>query len=285
LNYVDAGSSGGDIGFSEQTIGVVEDSWTDDGRPKEDLGFTVDTYPGLKDPVMKEWGSNFYSASVENLNISNAIDAGFEVNSVVGTAEAVFVVGDGGLKEEWNNDCFAYEIDVDQSSEALDIGIIPFNLNGLGLDTEAFKFDLSELGYIEFGEKVQAERYNRMKGLWREGSMGLNPGPVGFAEGGGYAKYENVGGVDENLKGIVVRVSTLGLAVSDVEIGFSINAPRGKDGSEVFAVVKLAEDDKRDWTEVEVNLENDFVAPKGGKGVTVFMSLSNDVMVDWFKLK
>lgn len=81
------------------------------------------------------------------------------------------------------------------SSPAFATGFAQIDVSTTGL-TAAFPWRRADIGRCNATEKVQTERYNRMQGLWREGSLGISgsgsPSKGFLFSPNAWARFDNV---------------------------------------------------------------------------------------------
>ena len=137
-------------------------------------------------------------------------------------------------------------------------------------------------------EKVQAERYQRQRGLWRQGSFCLSEGDVskGFSwakDGNSWAKYEGI--VLEcpdpctfsvRFRSVSATNSTFGPQsnATAVRVALAIEAPLLE---HEVAVLPAAQSD--DWQTLNATVKGSL---KHEAGATVFLRLSGQCEVDYF---
>jgi hypothetical protein len=80
----------------------------------------------------------------------------------------------------WNRSCTDYN--PAPGSPAYGLGFRAIDAENIGLSAAGFRWDMATIARKDMrgGRKLQAESYNRMRGLWRVGSSW-----IGGAEGGG----------------------------------------------------------------------------------------------------
>lgn len=141
-------------------------------KPFTNYGFEKGSPPGwpalhLNDSVVREFDRNSYF-QVQGHSLEKMQTLGWENHSVVGV-DPQFV--GRGSTAPWNRTCTDYMMK--PTSPVLTGGFRPIDVTTTGL-TSAFGWDRSELGRVDATTRVQTERYNRMHGLWRSGSLGIS---------------------------------------------------------------------------------------------------------------
>lgn len=204
-----------DFAVDDHTGGVLGDGIWARAAGSEFFGFTNTSKPSLLDPVVLEWDYNVFH------NVNHDVDQlksqGWDTHSQ--TADPLFLDKHGS--EPWNRVCSDFILDLE--SPAFKLGFKQIDVEHIGLVGNEYSFNLADLGRVDAVKgKLQAERYQRMQGLWRQAGTGIFPG-FGFAVGGAWAKYENV---DIDCKSrpcnkIVLRMSS----VNGTTVRIALDAP------------------------------------------------------------
>ena len=136
----------------------------------------------LTDTVMKELDRNtYFGVSHHNLSGVHGSMSEHGWDTHASAADPLFLRSDEARAHPWNRSCGDYALAAD--SPALKLGFRPIAGAaeiGLRSGTGRFAWNKGALNAREArgGRKIQAESYNRMRGLWRVGSSW-----IGGAEG------------------------------------------------------------------------------------------------------
>lgn len=239
-------------------------------------GFTNTTNPALNDPVVKLWDFNtFYG--VEGHDIHQIATMGFDTNA--SEADPEFARGSGTAY--WNRTCSDYA--VGPGSHAVTaLGFRPIDMSsGFGPRTlsaatlsDALRVDGSH------GHKIQAERYQRMQGVWREGSLGIGVGAsskslsYAFAPTA-WARYD---GLDLDCPApcrFQMRVATR--SATGTQLRVSLDAP-AEDAAAALVSVQVNAT-TTNWTVVEAAVPT----PVHGNATTLFLRINGTCRLDWFR--
>ena len=171
-----APQNGGTLEYSlnAYTAGTLATSCSNMNSPAvaARYNFTNFSTPALSTPVILEFDHNLY------FNASHAAvpqGSGWDSHSV--KADPMFV-GSASVTP-WSRT--AADLALQPGSPAFGLpGFRRIAVEEIGLGA-AFTMDLSTWARRRQGTKIQAETYDRMQGLWREGSYAISPGPGGFA--------------------------------------------------------------------------------------------------------
>ena len=166
----------------------------------------------------------------------------------------------------WNRTCKDYA--VLEKSPAISNGFIPIEVEKIGL-TPDFPFDQHALGRIDgVKSKIQAERYQRMHGLWHTGSTGISPG-FGFAPEGAWARFDNVNLECGEPCSVVLRMKAMPRGTT---VHIALGSP-----DHVLGSTRVAGEATLGL--VTVQLKGNVVEI----GATVFLLLEGECHVDWFQ--
>ena len=158
-------------------------AWADGPTPYL-FGFNETTSPSLDDPVVARWDDNLYWQVTHTPEQTTG--HGWDLHAVL--ADPRFARR--GAAPVWNRTCKDYALAEDSPMWAH--GFRKIDVESIGLLLHSWPFDLALVGRIDAVQrKVQAERYQRMHGLWRNGGTGIAPGP-GFDPNGAWARYDNL---------------------------------------------------------------------------------------------
>lgn len=253
-----------DYTIDEHTIATLAKggSWVD-GPYAEMWGFTNHTSPSLKDPVVASWDYNLFF----DVNHWPTQVAKFGWDTHAQLEDPRFVnAGTSSTTPSWKRTCMDYALRDD--SPAWPMGFNRIELERVGL-TSSYPFDTASLGEVNAVlNKVQAERYQRMHGLWRLGGFGIAPG-FGFDPRGAWARYDSV---DVDCKApcqLVLRMST----VRGTHVRLALGEPVGS------AVIASSDVKTTTLSLVQVPLVTSLSVLRG----TFFLMLDGECSVDWFK--
>jgi hypothetical protein len=241
------------------------------GRPAADYNFTENTDPKLSDPVIKEWDNNLFFG-VEGHSLDQLKPYGWDMHAV--EADPLFQRLSG--TNTWNRTCADYALAADSPAWAL--GFRRIAIEEIGLRPNfPWPHWPSEIGRINaVHEKVQAERYSRMRGLWRMGSTGLAPGfGWGAGTGAGWARYENVDAICSPRCVVSLRMSTVGNTTVRVAVGSPDDHAVVASGT-LFAAAPAAKD--MGIFNLTVTKEPIIV-----QCVNIFLLLQGEGLIDWFR--
>eukprot|EP01049_Picozoa_sp_SAG25_P007389 SAG25_NODE_600_length_6634_cov_5.554093_4_plen_349_part_00 len=163
--------------------------------------------------VIKEWDWNSYygvtnytgpadlscPASICNLsNYSHGKSAAWDAHAMYGV-NPMLSRSAHSIAAPWDRTCTDYTLSKDSPVFSA-LGFRPIeDIATIGLRASYFKWEQAGLRGQSgmWPEKVQAERYQRQRGLWRQGSFCISEGDVskGFgwaADGQSWAKYERI---------------------------------------------------------------------------------------------
>ena len=150
-------------------------------------------------------------------------------------------------------------------------GFRPIDASSIGPSPSAFAWDAASLATRDGRGKVQAERYQRMRGLWRTGSYCIEGLALGkgflWAPEGAWARYDNVR-VTPPCRRVVLRCKGHATNVS-----VATEAP-GNVVARLSIPASLP-----DWTLLEAPLR---VTPGSPHTVTVFLLFDGPISVDYF---
>jgi hypothetical protein len=247
-------------------------------------------FPPLKltDKVMRELDRNTYFG-VQHHNLSGVKDSmltnGWDLHAT--NEDPMFLRSAESIRHPWNRSCSDYTLA--PGSPALKLGFRQIDGSKIGL-TSAFKWDMAALNLrnASAGRKIQAESYNRMRGLWRIGSSW-----IGGAEGSSksthfqfssdaWARFDKVH--TECGAGCTVQVRFKSASKPDSysprgthrRISISVGAPLA---AQIIATT-AAPVFSTDWTMLNLTTPN-FTGLLTGE--TVFLLLDGECFVDYFR--
>jgi len=246
-------------------------------------------YPPLKltNKVMKELDRNTYFG-VENHNLSGVGGSmssnGWDLHAT--NEDPMFLRSAESIRHPWNRSCGDYTLA--PGSPALKLGFQQIDGAQIGL-TSAFKWDRTGLNARNGGRKIQAESYNRMRGLWRIGASW-----IGGAEGGSksthfpfssdaWARFDKVH--TECGAGCTVQVRFKSALKPDSfspsglhrQVSLSVGAPLK---AEIIATTPQPVV-STDWTILNLTTSASFTGSL--RGETVFLLLDGECFVDYFR--
>lgn len=169
-----------DISVNSYTTGVLANSSSLMHNPStaKAYNFTAYSSPSINDPVMKLFDYNMYYNA--GYNKSSLAPYNWDINSLQ-DVDPLFVgeVSFPSAYTIWN--LTYHDLALLPSSPAYNLpGYRPIQMDLIGLGS-SFLFDLSAWARRGIqGQKIQAETYDRMYGLWHEGSYGISPGSSGW---------------------------------------------------------------------------------------------------------
>ena len=270
------------------------------GRP--DYQFELGPPPGwpplsVNDSVVKEWDRNLYFG-VSNYsgayssdcppgacNLTNATHGQSEhwdANAMY--RDPLLQRSARSLAAPWDSECTDYTPAPD--SPVRELGFKPIDARSIGL-TDKFKWSRRSLAVqrATWPEKLQAERYQRQRGLWRQGSFCISEGDAskGFtwaADGKSWAKYENVAVDCPPPCTLSVRFRSSSNASFPPQppqparrLALAVGAPL--EAAEVAAIPAAH---SQDWVLLNATVKGGLQA----EGATLFLRLSGQCQVDYF---
>jgi hypothetical protein len=175
----------------------------------------------------------------------------------------------------WDRDCTDYALK--PNSPAIQMGFRPLDMSqGFGPRNSYFANDAA-LTVNAVRRKVQAERYQRMHGLWRQGSLGIGTrgDPDHAFAADAWAMYDHVDIDCAAPCKLQVRAATQ--SKSGTVIKVSVGSP---DDAHMIANLRV-NTTTTEWAVVE----GAATAPGGAINVTgarVFLRINGTCKVDWF---
>eukprot|EP00040_Diaphanoeca_grandis_P033815 m.207986 g.207986 ORF g.207986 m.207986 type:complete len:1066 (+) comp32998_c0_seq1:2-3199(+) len=161
--------------------------------PFSNYGFAKGAPPGwpslsLTDKVVKTWDHNTYWGLQGYDNGSAVSKQGWDTNAGYTDPQLT----PSSTSKPWNRVCADFV--PASGSPVFKQGFRQIDTSNIGLSS-LFKWDRSTMGAVSGGDKIQTERYNRMHGLWRAGSLGISS--EGSAtqfpfKSDAWARYDNV---------------------------------------------------------------------------------------------
>lgn len=231
--------------------------------------FTATTNPALTTPVILEFDFNVYWNCSHNSTPLPTPTGPWDTHSLA--VDPLFV---GTSTPPWQRTVL--DLELAPNSPALAIpGFRPIDVHAIGL-TPTFAFDLGTFGRrIPGRDKVQAETYDRMQGLWREGSFGISPGGQGWGfDPGAWALYRRVDITTAPATTFKARITpfteklTLGLALGSPDnVIATLSAQTAGAPIGVMRVYSVS-----------------LVSPLSVVGGDVFLLPSEGCIIDWFQL-
>jgi hypothetical protein len=132
-------------------------------------GFTNTTNPASTDPVIRSWDNNTFFGVDHRLD--QVASHGWDLNA--SSADPLFLRAADNNNQDWNRSCTDYAVH-SNSPAVTKLGFRPIDMSaGFGSRTFGNTEVAGLLRVDAVKRKVQAERYQRMRGLWREGSLGI----------------------------------------------------------------------------------------------------------------
>ena len=248
----------------------------------------------LTDAVIKEFDRNTYYG-VSNHNVSG-VDNNLKANGWdlhASTADPRFVRSAESVLHPWNRSCTDYTPAVGSPADTL--GFRPIDAENIGLTPAGFKWDQAALNLKDMrgGRKLQAESYNRMRGLWRVGSSWIG-GSGGAGKGAHYpftrnawARYDNVHSDCTGTCTLQVRYKSPAAPDpfsppegSGRMLRLSMHAPVGK--TAVLLAATATPIKSADWAVLNLT-----VAEGGGSfaGETIFIAMDGEIFIDWIRIQ
>ena len=271
--------------------------------PFKGYGFGSAPPPGfpplaLTDKVVEEFDRNtYFGVSHHNLSGVHGSMAANGWDTHATHADPLFLRSNESLKHPWNRSCGDYGLAA--ASPALKLGFRPIAGAaeiGLRWGPGHFSWERGALNAREgrSGRKIQAERYNRMRGLWRVGSSW-----IGGAEGGSkaahypftahaWARYDNV--VVDCSKDCTVEVRFRSAAKLDAfsppagkgrMVSIAVGAPLS--GNVIATTAQPVT--SASWTTLKLAAFTTTTNKWTGAlhGETVFIMLDGECFVDYFR--
>jgi hypothetical protein len=236
-------------------------------------GFTPSTTPASTDPVIKEWDNNTFFG-VDGHDLAQVASHGWDLHA--SDADPLLVRSSG--TDAWHHDCADYALH--PNSPTIPMGFRPMDMSqGFGPRNGAFSNDPG-LTVDAVRRKVQAERYQRMHGLWREGSLGIGTDgkantKYAFAPDA-WAKFDSVDIDCPAPCQLQVRAATQSARGTSIKV--AVGSP---DDAHTIAQLQVNAT-TIDWTV----LVGEVTAPGGAisaKGASIFLRINGTCRVDWFR--
>jgi hypothetical protein len=246
--------------------------------PWKQFGFEKGPPPGwpplaLTDPVVRELDYNTYYG-VQGYNVSSLAPHGWDTHA--SEADPKLLRASDAAGTPWSHTCADYVPTADSPVYAT--GFRPINASNIGLDLSTFGWSPQTLLQRDASRKIQAERYQRMHGLWRRGSFCItgssSPGYV-FATDA-WARYDHLTINCSSPCTVSVRFRTDSTVQTEQRrIAFALSAP-----TEAATFVNVTAAPSADWV-----ILNGTVL--GGVGVshtdaTLYMLLDGPADIDYF---
>ena len=226
----------------------------------------------LDDPVIKELDFNTYYG-VQGYNTSLLSPHGWDLHA---SSASPMLAGETNGALPWTRSCA--DVVPEPASPVYRRGFLPINASSIGIDAASFPWMSSALLVRDASHKIQAERYQRMHGLWRLGSFCVTgSSAAGFAFGSpAWARYDRIKLDCPNPCTVSVRFRSDATAPRDIRhMSFGVASPQAHD-----AVVNLTVGPTSSWTVINatvppgMNLNHD--------SVTLYMTLDGAADVDYF---
>ena len=241
----------------------------------------------LSDPVVKSFDNNTYFGVDHPLGgvDNNTRKQGWDLHA--SDEDPLLMRSAESLAHPWNRSCADYV--PAPSSPVFKRGFVPIAADDIGLP-DTFLWDRATLNMRDArgGRKIQAESYNRMRGLWRVGSswIGGSEGtaPVHFPfEASAWARYDKVFHDCDEAAGCVVQVRFRSASKPDPLsppgltrlIRLAVGAPLA---SHVVASTTAAHNTS--WRHLNLTMSGGAL---GGGGETLFLLLDGECFVDYFR--
>eukprot|EP00937_MAST-01D_sp_MAST-1D-sp2_P000988 g988.t1 len=223
----------------------------------------------LTDPVLAELDYNVYFG-VQGFDPSALQQRGFDLHA--STADPRLPRSAASLAAPWARTCSDYAL------AALPVpGFRPLDLSGVGLDAR-FEWDRAALNRRDAAVKIEAERYQRMHGLWRQGSFCISEPEkdvYDFASDA-WARYDNVNIACDAPCTFTVRFKSASGDKTPRNVALALDAPLA---ANVVATVANAQADG--WA----LLNGTTAGPIHRAGATLFLLLDGVCNVDFFYLR
>ena len=230
------------------------------------FGFTNASTPSLLDPVISSFDNNTYWRVRHKPG--DAWSGKWDTHAII--ADPMFMhKGQAERDELYNRSCLDYSVTA--TSALWSQGFHKIDVENIGL-LPSFPFDLSQLGRIDgLREKIQAERYQRMHGLWRIGGFGIAPG-FGFANVA-WARYDNI---DVAHCGPVCNVEVLMSSMNGTRVELALGEPAP---TAIVASAYVAKAHQLQLVSIPL------VGAVDVRGQTVFLLLGGECHVDYFRFR
>ena len=230
----------------------------------------------LSDPVLRQFDHNTYFG-VQGFDIAAMQAHGFDASA--SEADPQLARSAEARMHPWNSTCSDYVPAPGSPVHAA--GFRPLDMSGVGLDAR-FEWDRATILRVDAsaGKKIQAERYQRMHGLWRQGSFcisgGLGASGFDFARDA-WARYDNVDIDCAAPCTFSVRYKTDAVAADKGvrTVALALDAPATD-----HAVATIAGAESAQWTTLNVTATGSIHR----KSATVFLLLDGVCDIDWFSL-
>lgn len=225
-------------------------------------GFSASTTPSLSTPVILELDYNVYF----NASYNASALAPYDAHSL--NADPQFV--SAASTPAWRHTVADFALAPSSPAYTLP-GFRRIETERIGLGA-AFAWDLAAWARRGAGgAKIQAEKYDRQQGLWREGSYAISGGASRWSfDAGAWALYRRV-----DLAG----ATTLQLRVAPLVAGRSIALAIGDPSSLIATWTAAAGDALSTLATYNVSL----AAPLTVTGADLFILPSGDCIIDWVR--
>ena len=242
-------------------------------------GFTNTTSPAASDPVVRLWDFNTFFG-VEGHSIKQIASQGFDLNA--SEADPQFARGSGD-EAYWNKSCSDYAVAAGSHATTV-LGFRPIDMApGFGPRAAVVAPAQVSVALRVNGvqRKIQAERYQRMRGLWREGSLGIG---VGAAKKGlsyafaptAWARYD---GITLNCSApCMLRMRLATRSPTGTVVRVSIGAP-AEDDAAALATVHVGAS-STNWSVASAAVRAPLV---GITDATLFLRINGTARIDWFR--
>ena len=229
--------------------------------------FSNTTVPSLQDPVVRQLDYNTYFR-VAGFNVSALQAQGWEAHALL---------NDPGFRAlNASHEPYALthlDFALDASAPVVQQqGFVPIPVEAMGLPPgSALTAQLQAIMARDGAAKIQAESYQRMRGLWHAGSFAITPGPHNFPFATpSWARYDNVDAWPAAARSASVR----GAAPQGAVVRLALGSP----ASPAVCVVNLPPGATLDVINGTCTLPS---AP--APFFTVFLFLDRPATIDWFR--
>ena len=225
------------------------------------------------DPVVAELDSNTYFG-VQGFDVTQLQQHGFDANA--SSADPRLRRSAASLARPWSRNCSDYALGPDSPAVTAG-GARPVDVAGVGLDAR-FEWDRAAINRRNASLKIEAERYQRMHGLWRQGSYCISEpesSAYDFLDDA-WARYDNVDIACEAPCTFTVRFKSASSDKTPRTVSLALDAPLA---ANVIATVDRAQAD--DWTLFNASTSGAIQRT----GATVFLLLDGVSNVDYFYLR